>query len=178
MAHDFVLVTKLMDINGEKTTKTIELNGYAGVTIDLSWQAALNDAQAYLADLDNMTGCQLVSASLNTRLEQDNLFNTFKNAPLAGSDVTDLLKYTVALVANDVLKSAPHTIPSPVVGLFLGTTGPSAHIPDITSGLAASYFENFEPQAGGGPQISDNENVDLAQGSGGILSGVWGSAKR
>lgn len=178
MAHDFLLVVKLQDINGEKTTKTYELNGYLGVTIDLSWQSAFADATALLEDLDNVTSSQIVSASLNTRLEQDNIFNGYKNAPLDDSDVTDLLKYTVALVANDMLKSAPHTVPSPMEDLFLGATGPSAHLPDITSPLAIAYFDNFAVQAGGGPQISDDENVDTAQGSGGILAGSWGSAKR
>jgi len=178
MAHDFVLLAKLRDINAEVTTKRYELNGYLGVTIDLSWQAAFADASDLLADLDNITGCQIVGASLNAALENDNIFNSFKNAPVAGSDVTDLLKMTVAIVVADGLKSAPHVIPSPTIDVFLGTTGTSAHLPDITNQDLVDYVGNFAPQVGGGPQISDDENVDTGQGSGGILSAVWGSSKR
>ena len=178
MAHDFNLRVTLEDIAGERTTKTFQLQGYLGATIDLSWQAALNDAQNLCTDLDNVTGCQLVGISLAAALEQDNIFNTFKNAPVDGSDVTDLLKLTVALDKDDVRKSAPHVIPSPIIGLFLGTTGASAHIPDITNQDLTNYIANFGTQAGGQPVISDGETVDVGQGSGGILAGVWGSSKR
>ena len=178
MAHDFVLIVKLRDINAEVTTKRYELNGYLGVTIDLSWQAAFAHASDLLATLDNVTGCQIVGASLNAALENDNIFNTYKNAPVEGSDVTDLLKMTLAIAVPDGLKSAPHVVPSPLIDMFLGTTGTSAHLPDITNADLHAYLENFEAQVGGGPQISDDENVDTAQGSGGILAAVWGSSKR
>lgn len=178
MAHDFVLMVKLQDVNGELTSKRFELNGYLGVTIDLSWQSAFSDATDLLAALDNVTGCQIVGASLNAALENDNIFNSYKNAPVAGSDVTDLAKLTVAIVSNDTLKTAPMVIPSPVIGIFMGASGVSAHIVDITDANLLTYVQQFESQPGGGPNISDNETVDTDQGSGGILSAVWGSSKR
>lgn len=178
MAHDFTLYVKLRDISGEKTTKTYVLNGYLGADATLSFAEALTDATALLADLDNASEAQIVEAGLKFHMERDDPFNTYKNAPLAGSDVTDVAKFTLFLDGVDTEKTAPHAIPAPMQTGFLGTTGEEAHIVDITDSIWTNYFANFAASPGGEPQISDGENVDTGRGSGGIKSAVWGSRAR
>ena len=178
MAHNFRLNVKLLDDSGEETRKTYTMNGYTGVTFDLSFQQAFADAQDLLTDLDNATEAQIVEAGLVAYLETDNFFNTLKNSPVANSDVTDIARFTVYLDNPDINKTANHDIPAPVASGFLGASGPDAHIVDITSAKWTDYFANFAATAGGEVQISDGENVDTARGSGGIKAGVWGSKKR
>lgn len=178
MPHNFALNVTLLDISGEETTKRYNMPGYLGVTFDLSFQEAFSDATALLEDLDNASGAQIISASLNAALETDNIFNTYKNAPLAGSDVTDVARFAVYLVGDDVNKTAPHDIPAPMIDGFLGATGPESHIVDIVWNGWTDYFANFAATPGGEVVISDGENVDTARGSGGIKSAVWASRKR
>lgn len=178
MAHDFSLRVKLLDDSGEITTKTYQMRGYTGVTFDLSFQQAFADANDLMTDLDNATGAQIIEAVLGAELQTDNIFNSYKNSPVTGCDVTDLAKFSVYLDGSNQLKTANHNIPAPVASGFLGTSGPDAHIVDITQAVWTNYFANFAPTAGGEVQISDGENVDTAAGSGGIKAAVWGSSKR
>lgn len=173
MAHDFTFRVKLIDENGETVSKTYDLDGYLGVTFAASFAEAFADASNIATMLDSISSAKIAEMSLTAKLESDNIFNTLKNSPASGSDVTEEIKMVVFLVANDALKTATMRLPSPVVGLFLGTSGQARHVVNISNPLLSDFCDLFDGSAGGHPTISDGEIIDSNQGVNGIASVMW-----
>lgn len=173
MAHDFVLRFKLIDANGETVGKSYDLDGYLGVDFAASFAEAHSDAVNIAQSLDNVSGAKIAEMSLTAKMETDNIFNTFKNTPVDGSDVTEEVKLTVALEANDAQKTATMRVPSPVVAVFQGATGQARHLVNINHALLSTFVQQFSGSVGGHPTVSDGEIVDTDQGVEGILSAIW-----
>lgn len=173
MAHDFILRIKLIDANGETVGKSYDLDGYLGVTFPASFAEAHADAVNIAQQLDATSGAKIAEMSLTAKMETDDVFNSFKNVPIAGSDVTEEVKLVLFLQANDALKTATMRIPSPMPDVFLGSSGQARHLVNINSTLLIDFVSLFSGSPGGHPTLSDGEIVDVAQGIDGIASAAW-----
>lgn len=172
MPDHFKFTFNMIDSYGKTSAKTIELRDYAGVTPDASLAQALVDAQALAEDFDAVTKSQIINVSVGMDLAS--LFGGWglKAAPILGADLTEVAEYALYPDAPAFpTQRLRFAIPAPVDDLFVNQ-GISRALNLAASGLL-DLFGNFAPTAGGEPQISDGQNVDVNAGlyGNGVSSG-------
>lgn len=139
------LTVSLVDNGGNVSTLRYELTSADAAT-------AVTDAATIIAALDAVTNAVISNYSWGERFAE----NAFAY-PAAGIENEDKASVTVLLDGAGA-KKANFKIPAPVIGVFMGATGPSANEVDVLDAALVTYGGIFE--AGGEAYISDGETMD------------------
>lgn len=149
VTYGFTLQVELVDRGGDITTKTYDLTATTHAD-------ALTASAAIVGALDAVTNAKIRSYSVSEKYK-DNAFTL----PLLGQIEEQAL--IVLRLTSDPTKSATHTIPAPVDGIFMDTSGEGFNTVDGTDSLLQAYLDIFD--ATGESYISDGER------SAGFVSG-------
>lgn len=145
----FELRVTFVDEAGNDTTRS-----YKMVDTIVTPAAAETAAAALIADLAASTTATITRYSVATVYTEDATF-----LGTAGSEVENNAQLTLKVDNPDPSKTWTTTIPSPVIGMFVGTSGPNKNIVDGADTVVVNFIDNFQT-TGGNFTVSDGETVD------------------
>ena len=132
------------DNSGQQTVRQYQV-------VETDYAAAFALADDWVATFLAATDCALVSWSLNQKLVNDAL-----TLPAIGVQNENQAIIT-GKIAGDPTDSGFFTIPSPKVGVFVGTTGPDANKVNTEATIVSNVVGLF--LEGGALYLSDGENL-------------------
>jgi hypothetical protein len=137
----FTLYVELVDRGGDSTTKSFELSS-------ANYAAAITDAATVVAALDAATYAKIRQYSVSEKFKEDSF-----TLPLLGQIEEQAL--LVLRLSSDPTKSATTSIPAPVDGMFMDTSGDGFNVIDPTDSVVIAYVDLFK--TGNQAYISDGE---------------------
>lgn len=144
VAAPFELTITFADNSGQQVTRQYEV-------AETVYATAFGLADDWVATFMAATDCALVSWSLNQKLVNDAL-----TLPAIGVQNENQAIIT-GKIAGDPTESGFFTIPSPKVGVFVGTSGPDANKVDTGATIVSNVVGLF--LEGGALLLSDGENL-------------------
>jgi hypothetical protein len=146
VADGFAMTVTLQDTQGDTVTKRYALRGADAA-------AAAADGVAIRTALAAVSESQIIGYSVGEVF--------IENAPAFPADADNSIKARVSWRKTNA-RAASFDIPSPVEGIFVGTTGQANNTVDMTDAALLAYAALF--YSTGNAFISDDE--DLAVGGG------------
>jgi hypothetical protein len=142
----FVLRVVLIDNGGNTAVREYDLVATTAAN-------AATAAATILAALDAVTDAVVKSYTIGEVFVEDAL-----SLPASGVQIENLAEI-VLQITDDPLKKVVISIPAPVAGLFVGSSGPSANIVDVNDSALIAYAQTWEGV--GEATISDGESITL-----------------
>lgn len=140
----FKVTFNFVDSGENSTSRTIELNAATAVE-------AATEANALAIDLDAISDAVIASYTIGDVFEEDAF-----TLPVGSVNVEEAAEITMFL-EGFATKKAVFSVPSPVIDIFVGTSGKNRNIVDGLDTLVVNLLENFKP--GFTAFISDGENA-------------------
>src|SRR5688572_26853416 len=126
VSSGFVLRVVLIDNGANQVTREYDL-----VAADMA--AAETATTAILAALDAVTDAVIKSYTVGEQYVEDAL-----TLPASGVQVENIAEVVLQIV-DDPLKKAVISIPAPVAGIFVATSGTGANIVDVNDAALITY---------------------------------------
>lgn len=143
----FRTVVTLVDIEGDKTTRSYEMA--ASLYAD-----AVTDAAALITALNAMTDDTIAGYTIET---------VFSDDAFALPLVANTQNFNQALLIYQLdglpIHQGTQSIPAPTQGIFVASSGPNAKVVDVADAAVVAWRTLF--QSGGGFYLSDGETADI-----------------